>query len=291
MEQYSNYVILKLGRRNLTYLPLVYVLAGGKDYITYLEIFTKLKELQPRLNPKFIMVDFELAAVKAVKEVFMNVVVHGCFFHMCKCLYRQIQENGLQTIYGTDVTFAQNMRCLAALAFVPPCDVVKCYEELKQSDFFKEKLNGSSVVDVAVQNVLLYFEKTWIGYSVQNRYVMPLFAIVMWNMYQLTLDGFPRTNNAVEAWHNAIKILFGVHHPSIFKFIDGIKLEQDSVEITMSKMMCGIDTHNKPSKKQIALADRLLTVVKTYQSGDAAFSCNDFLFGVSSAIYFPSSNQ
>lgn len=42
----------RLGRRNKTYLPLVYVLATGKDFFTYAEIFSKLKDFQPRLNPK-----------------------------------------------------------------------------------------------------------------------------------------------------------------------------------------------------------------------------------------------
>ncbi|XP_037049634.1 uncharacterized protein LOC119083925 [Bradysia coprophila] len=196
------------GRRNKTYVPCVYVLASGKDFFTYAEIFRKLKELQPRLKPKTVMVDFEQAAMKAIQQTFPGVEVYGCFFHMCQCIYRHIQAQGLQSIYGEDENFAQYMRCLAALAFVPPEEVVKRYEELKGLDFFKAKLSGKSAVDVGVQNLLSYFEKTWIGHFARNRFVEPLFSIDLWNVYHQTLAFFPRTNNAVEAWHNAITILF-----------------------------------------------------------------------------------
>ncbi|KAG4076567.1 hypothetical protein HA402_002730 [Bradysia odoriphaga] len=115
------------GRRYKTYLPLVYILTCGKDVFTYMEIFSKLKEFEPQLNPKKIMIDFEMAAIKSLKEVFPEADVYGCFFHMCKCIYRKIQEHGLQTIYGADATFAQYMRCLASLAFVPPATMINTY--------------------------------------------------------------------------------------------------------------------------------------------------------------------
>lgn len=280
-----------LGRRNKTYLPLVYVLTCGKDFFTYVEIFSKIKEWQPRLNPKSVMVDFELAAMKAVKQVFPEVNVYGCFFHLCQCIYRQIQANGLQSIYAEDENFAQYMRCLAALAFVPPEEVSKRYDELKELDFFKEKLNGTSAVDVGVQKLLTYFERTWIGRFARNKSVAPLYSINLWNVYSLTLAFFPRTNNAVEAWHNAINALFGGSHPCIYNFIEGIKKEQDATEISIAKMMSGIATDNKPGKKQFELGERLVAVVKMYGVDNAHVDIKDYLFGISSAISYPCVNN
>lgn len=141
----------------------MYVLACGKDFFTYAEIFSKLKEFQPRLNQKTIIVDFEQAAIKAVHQIFPEVEVYGFFFHFCQCIYRQIQANGLQSIYGEDVS--------------------RRFDELKDLDFFKEKLNGKSAVDVGVQTLLSYFEKTWIGHFARNRFVPPLLSINLWNFY------------------------------------------------------------------------------------------------------------
>lgn len=123
------------------------------------------------------MCDFEPAAIKAIKQIFPDVQVYGCFFHLRQCIYRHIQACGLQSLYGEDEEFAQYMRCLAALAFVPPEDFLNRYEELKKLDFFKEKLNGTSAVDVGVQKLFDYFEKTWVGHISRNRFVEPLFSI------------------------------------------------------------------------------------------------------------------
>lgn len=118
---------------------MVYILAFGKDKLTYESVFSELKKAEPRLNPHYVMVDFELAAIKAVNLIFPEADVSGCFFHFCQCIYRPIQSNGLQITYATDVEFAQNTRCLAALAFVPPEDVCKRYNELGNFDFFQRK--------------------------------------------------------------------------------------------------------------------------------------------------------
>lgn len=139
-------------------MPCVYVLATGKDFFTYAEIFSKLKEFQPRLSLKTVTCDFEQVAIKAIKQIFPEVQVYGWFFHLCQCIYRHIQACGLQSLYGDDDEFAQYMRCLAALAFVPPEEVLNRYEELKNLRFLKEKLNGTTAVDVGVQKLLEYFE-------------------------------------------------------------------------------------------------------------------------------------
>lgn len=123
---------------------------GRKDFFTYETILRQLKIAEPRLEPKLIMVDFERAAISAAQTVFPNADVNGCYFHFCQCLFRQIQANGLQTIYQDDPTFASYMGCVAALAFVPVTDVLRRFNELKQFDFFKEKLAGTTEIDVGV---------------------------------------------------------------------------------------------------------------------------------------------
>lgn len=77
---------------------------------TYGEIFSILKQIQPRLKPTDVMVDFEMAAMNAIRENFhQEVEVHGCFFHFCQNVYRNVQKVGLQTVYASDSDFVQNM--------------------------------------------------------------------------------------------------------------------------------------------------------------------------------------
>lgn len=63
-------------------------------------------------------------------------------------------------------------------------------------------------------------KETWIGYDitkksgrgrgvrVETENVKPLFEIDLWNLTNRIKDCLPRTNNFVEAWHNAFSNMF-----------------------------------------------------------------------------------
>lgn len=58
----------------------------------------------------------------------------------------------------------------------------------------------------------------------------------------------PRTNNNVEGWHNRINSLMSCHHPKIFKFLDGLKKEQDEQELRIIQINAGESTKKKHVK-------------------------------------------
>ena len=87
--------------------------------ITYNRFFNELTKLEPTLRPKTIMIDFEKAAINALKAVFPATLQRGCFFHFCQNLYRSITGHGLKEKYENDPEFALKIRMLSALAFVP----------------------------------------------------------------------------------------------------------------------------------------------------------------------------
>lgn len=51
-------------------LPVVYVLLKNKQKQTYLKLWTKLLEIEPRLKPISVLLDFETACFTAITEVF-----------------------------------------------------------------------------------------------------------------------------------------------------------------------------------------------------------------------------
>lgn len=126
-------------------------------------------------------------------------------------------------------------------------------------------------------------EKTWIGYKRNDgKLLAGRFPIELWNMYNHSLEGYPRTNNSVEGWHNSIRLFFGISHPSIFKFINGIKQEQNMTELSISQSIAGIPL-NKNQKKSDALAVRIKNVIETNEDPEK-FQLKEYLFGISSAI-------
>lgn len=73
-------------------IPLIFALLRNKKKETYVRMLKKLTELAPSINPHTILIDFELAAVNAFSEVFSDVTLVGCYFHLSQNLWRQIQK-------------------------------------------------------------------------------------------------------------------------------------------------------------------------------------------------------
>jgi len=156
--------------------PLVYALLPNKTAATYTCLFRELKALKLGLAPKVVLMDFDKAVMKAFK---VSILVsfsclyppystktisfqqlefplsrqQGCFFHLCQAIMRRINEIGLKIRYEKDSAFALRMRYLSALAFVPVPEVVTAFDVLLDAE----------IIPLEAQDVLEYFEDTWIG--------------------------------------------------------------------------------------------------------------------------------
>lgn len=84
--------------------------------MTYQQILTLL---QPHANPKQIHVDFEMAAIKAIKEIFPDVKIQGCDFHRLQNILRNLNTRQLKGRYEKDAKFASEIRQMQAVAFLP----------------------------------------------------------------------------------------------------------------------------------------------------------------------------
>ena len=51
------------------------------------------------LNPKFIIIDFEQAAIPAVKLIFLNAIIKRCNFHFNKFIYTKLLDLGFQSVF------------------------------------------------------------------------------------------------------------------------------------------------------------------------------------------------
>ncbi len=88
------------------------------------------------------MIDFELAAIASIRDLFPGVVITGCYFHFGQALYRRLQQEGLQNAYAEeDGIFAIQARSFAALAFIPLQNVEDYYRALLASPNFDHRLD------------------------------------------------------------------------------------------------------------------------------------------------------
>lgn len=74
--------------------PLVYCLLANKQQQTYRRMLNSIKEEgeKRRLSLKLeeAILDFELGAINAVKDVFPASNIKGCFFHFAQCVWRKV---------------------------------------------------------------------------------------------------------------------------------------------------------------------------------------------------------
>lgn len=83
---------------------------------------------------------------------------------------------------------------LPALAFLPPAEVPDAFEDLV------------ALFSADAMPLALYFEDTYIGRRRRNGLLSAMFPTSVWSVHASVLEGLPRTNNAVEAWHRSFQV-------------------------------------------------------------------------------------
>lgn len=255
------------GTRDGINIPCVFALLPNKLEATYTALLTKIMEIEPRLQPETVITDFEQAAMNAFTSVF-NPQVHGCHFHFGQCIWRKVQEFGFAARYNNEPEYAMHIRMLVALAYVPNADKVRVYEELIELDTFPE-----------VDQLLNYFEDTFLGRRQRRRRGAALFSSDIWDCYQAVHDNTPRTNNVVEGWHNAFARSVQIAHPTLPRLVVKLQTEQKNNQLVIERMIAGEDPPLK-KKKYRDLDRRLRTVVLDYENRNSI----DYLRGCSHNI-------
>lgn len=82
-----------------------------------------MKRDQPDYCPDQINIDFELAAMKAAKEVFPGAKIQYCYFHLKQSVIRNLASNGLKERYEKDTAFTKEILQMVAVAFLPVDEV------------------------------------------------------------------------------------------------------------------------------------------------------------------------
>ncbi len=102
---------------NAQSFPLGYFLLQRKTEAQYSRALEQLKQENVCLEPREILVDFELASINAFKKSFPSAAIKGCFFHFAQANWRKIQELGLASVYKSDVAARSFLKC--SINFAP----------------------------------------------------------------------------------------------------------------------------------------------------------------------------
>ena len=216
-------------------VPTAWFLLPNKEYTTYKMILNCLKNLGVEAPANF-HVDFEAAAIKAIKEEYPESNIVGCTVHFKRCLRSHLQDKGLLHEYNSDSEVQTFIRYLWAMALVPPSQIVTVWEEfvmknIVEADEDSADNDGEGDVardyNMAMESFIKYFEGTWIG-LVNSRTGMrkrPKFEHKVWNKFTAIMADEDETTNKSEAWNSASKGCM-VMKPSIWSVINTFKKEE-----------------------------------------------------------------
>lgn len=110
----QTFEVLIVNRKNLTLKPvtIVFALLDGTSSNDYFVLFDKLFKYS-NINITYFVCDYEMAIHKAIRLVFPNAHIQGCYFHYCRNL--RIQSVFLASRYKSKVSL-----CILALCKVLP---------------------------------------------------------------------------------------------------------------------------------------------------------------------------
>ena len=98
----------------------------------------------------------------------------------------------------------------------------------------------------AVETLSDDIEDTWIcrpgRHGIRRN---PLFPILVSSIFQRVIEGLLRTNNAIAGWHLAFQGTVGSNHPTIYKLIEAMQLEQSHTENLVTMISLGLTVLKK----------------------------------------------
>lgn len=270
-------------------VPLVYALLQRKSQAAYEEllqaILDKCDDLGCVCDPEFVILDYETSVIQAVRSVLGDgTQSKGCFYHLAQSTWRKIQELGLVVRYKTEEDFRLFCGMLDGLAFLPVADVVRGMAHLREiapdgADALMAYFDATYVNGIYRQRRIVVDEAN----RLQIRRIPARFPPELWNVHEQTLNDDPRTNNMCEGWNSRFSQLVGFYHPSIWKLIKHLQIEECNSTTMLSQATIGNPPKKRTKRVHIQQQRRLKTLCTEYSEGRSVLA--NFLRGVGHNIH------
>ncbi len=183
--------------------PIFFILTSSKKESNYANIFDAIKSELTSINEKigsnlaleadYLMCDFEDALLQAIKKK-VRGKQKGCFFHWMQALWRYAIKLKLKN-QDTVLIIREAILALSLLCFIKQCNVLDCYEAIK--NHYLEKCKNENF-----QEFFIYFEKNWLKGT---------YNLDIWNYFEedkgINFINMQKTNNCVESFHNQLSLL------------------------------------------------------------------------------------
>ena len=168
-------------------VPVLFALMSGKETTDYISVLKAFKEmLGETIMLEEVMLDFEPALWRAFDDVFgyLDIVIHGCYFHWKQAIMHHISIRGLKKTYDNGSSNARILlKQLLALPILPEDQVKPIFAILKKNSLKVEEQDN-------MKKLFDYVQKQWIEART--------FPPSKWSIFNIEF----RTNNDLEGYNN-----------------------------------------------------------------------------------------
>ena len=224
-QLYTLHADLHSDEDHINVFPVAFALLPDKSAETYRQLFRCLRD-ENGWMPISITVDFEASCYVALRNIFPDAEIKGCYFHFKQCLWRKVQELGLATLYQHDEDIHIHIGMCAALSLIP----------VNRIDDGWISIQETTPLLAQLRRFYDYFVDQWLDSTMFNR--------EMWNVE----TEVHRTNNQLEGWNHKLNMRVGCVNPSFKKLIVVLKEEALYMDFLASKVEMGVLNHNRSHK-------------------------------------------
>jgi hypothetical protein len=196
---------------------------------------------------------------------------HGCYFHYCQSLYKQVQLLGLATAYLEDESTRLSCRSVMALALLP-IELIEEAAQLLENDSLEE-----------MTDFFKYFKYQWLT-RVPPKY---------WNVSTLEF----RTNNFAEGelwslfrkyasvfchigWHNKFNNRLDKTHPNVWRLFECLQRQELLFRQQLGKINCGMEK----KKNDTGCLTRIEIATLTERHEQKQITLLEFIHGLSTLV-------
>lgn len=229
------------------YVPLVFCVLPDKTADSYSKAFEfVIKQCSEHLlsfRPSEIVVDFEKAIHTAAKNIWPQIKIIGCRFHLSQAWWRHIQKFGLSKDYKEGTEVGKWLGYCFGLMFLNPEEVADAFVfSLLSIRPTNDKLTlfADYLTDSYVSEDAIFPPELWAVQSASSAH----------------------TTNACESFHSHLKKNFNSAHPSIFIFCDFLQTFQTEIYVKLQS----VDKQYVPSSRTKKRQEYLQKKINDFRS-------------------------
>lgn len=122
---------------------------------SYLAVFEYIERNLFALGPKEFMTDFEDGMRLAIKKHWPNVVIRGCWFHLCRAIDNKTRALGMVKMLKSHQDARMLKKQLMSLPLLPADQIIEGYKAIK-------KMAKQCKMLKKLKSLFIYFENYWL---------------------------------------------------------------------------------------------------------------------------------